>query len=72
MIALKGRDKIAQGIALGLPETATQALTGRNKEFCNVLRTMPPFQGSIGQVAYSPRALPWAILGCPFGAQNST
>ena len=72
MIALKGRDKIAQGIALGLSETAIQALMGRNKEFSNVLKTMPPFQGSIGRVAYSPRALLWAILGCPFGAQNST
>ena len=30
----------------------------------------PPFQGFIGFLVRSPRALPWATIGCPFGAED--
>ena len=67
---LKGRQIIARGNAPGTRATKSQALKGRNKssgilsaDFCNAL------SGLAWSVDDVPRALPWAILLRPFGAE---
>ena len=62
--APKGRLRPAQGNALGLIQCGTlRALKGRNTP-------MPPFQGLPSFRPPNPRALPWAVLLCPFRAKG--
>ena len=67
---LKGRQIIARGNAPGTRATKSQALKGRNKsseilsaDFCTALSGL---DWSVDDV---PRALPWAIILRPFGAE---
>ena len=69
--ALKGRERKAQGIALGPNHTTHEilALKGRNRvsRRCPV----PPFQGGQTQGDPRPQAMPWAFLSRPFRAKKA-
>jgi len=64
--ALKGRDVIAQGEALGVNVFSHPALKGRHKR----ATVVSPLQGLKFIRISKPRALPWAITGRPFRPQN--
>ena len=53
------------------PSPITQALKGRPKPCPNTCGTRPPSQGSENNRAPKPRALPWAGIGRPFGADGT-
>lgn len=67
----KPRSKVAQGNALGHGFEEYRGLKARPNHACGPgvgawFRT--PFQGLGYDVGFVPRALPWAGVGCPFGA----
>jgi hypothetical protein len=72
---LKGRKNIAQGkhsAALGAIAEESQALKGR-KSFAFVRRDLisVALTGLESGFAWIPRALPWAIILRPFGAEEA-
>jgi hypothetical protein len=69
---MKGRYRIAQGNALGNRAKKVQALKGRNRMLrrCGELDQCAALSGLGWSLGLVPRALPWAIIYRPFGAEN--
>ena len=65
---LKGQQRIAQGNALGRKEAVASPCKGKSTNAgCRPATELLPLQG-VFDIAILPRALPWAIRYCPFGA----
>ena len=65
----------AQGNALGSGTTTSQALKGRHKSAAWRTGLACIWAAPSGLSSFSltiPRALPWAGMGCPFGAEESS
>ena len=63
----------AQGIALGYRDNKSQALKGRPKTACRQHAPAARYAAPLGLHSLSsarPRALPWAGMVCPVGAQE--
>ena len=74
LVAPTARSIAAQGNALGNSTRDGQALKGRPNGGTWRTGCTPSWVALSGLVAVSwpqPRALPWAALGCPFGAEES-
>ena len=68
LFSLKGWHIIAQGNALGL--VSTLGLSPERAKQTADPSVVMPFQGEKWLKTLFPRALPWAILFCPFGAKD--
>ena len=67
------RSMTAQGIALGHHDNRSQALKGRPKTACRQHAPTARYAAPSGLHSLSsarPRALPWAGMVCPVGAQE--
>ncbi len=71
VFSLKGWNRSAQGNALG-EGTATATKPCKGETTPVYWAVVPPFQGSEVRRFRVPRALPWAILFCPFGADEGS
>jgi hypothetical protein len=69
LLALKGPDISAQGIALGLAADKRETSPERAQEKL-ASKPLMPFQGGISFGACCPRALPWAEISGPFRAKS--
>jgi len=70
-----GRHKTAQGSALGVVRESVISPEGATEVFfpshMSLLHSVSPLQG-LSLLLLGPRASPWAILLCPFGANGVT
>ena len=68
MSGLKAQQPIAQGNALGRETAANAPCKGKSiRNQAIMKRTLLPLQG-VHMIYPPPRALPWAMGCCPFGA----